>query len=340
MTPSERFDRQMRFAPLGKEGQERLEGARVLLVGCGALGGALAQTLVRAGVGELVLVDRDVVETSNLPRQVLFDERHAVEGTPKALAAVESLERIGGPTRLEPHVAQLDARNLPVLGLGADLLLDGTDNLETRYLLNDFAVERGVPWIYAGVVGASGLVLPVLPRRGACLACLFQSAPPPGVLPTCDTAGVILPAVLLVASLAAGLALRILAKGPSDVEPALLEIDAWGANVRRLPAPRDPDCRVCAQGRFESLHRPAPRDPLVLCGRNAVQIPASSSPPQLELLARTLAPSAQELQCTRTFLRFSIEGSRLTVFRDGRILVEGTNDPRRARALADRWIGS
>jgi hypothetical protein len=245
-------------------------------------------------------------------------------------------------------VAQLDARNLAALAEGAALLLDGTDNLETRYLLNDFAVERGVPWIYAGVVGASGLVLPVLPRgsmpssrpAGACLACLFPSAPPPGVLPTCDTAGVILPAVALVASLASGLALRILARGVEDVEPALLELDAWGANVRRFPAPRDPECRVCAQGIFEHLRRPAPRDPLVLCGRNAVQIPASAAPPELELLAQRLASTTGDLQASRAFLRFTIEGSRLTVFRDGRVLVEGTSDPRRARALADRWIGS
>ncbi len=346
MDPAQRFDRQIRFAPLGRKGQERIQSSRVCLVGCGALGGVLAQTLVRAGVGELVLVDRDIVEPSNLPRQVLFDEQHATEGTPKALAASASLARIGGPTRLVPHVAHVDAKNLPELARGASLLLDGTDNLETRYLLNDFAVEQRIPWIYAGVVGGSGLVLPVLPGEGACLACLFPEPPPPGVLPTCDSAGVILPAVGLVASFAAGFALRILALGleASQIEPVLVELDAWNASVRRLPAPRAPNCRVCVRREFASLQRPAARDAVVLCGRNAVQIPAGERALELELVARNLPPSARDVQRSHSLLRFTLEtageSARLTVFRDGRILVEGTDDARRARALVDRALGN
>ncbi len=338
-----RFDRQVRFAPLGREGQARLESARVLLVGCGALGGVLAQNLVRAGVGTLVLVDRDVVELSNLPRQVLFDERHAAARTPKAEAALAALGPIGGPTRLEAHVRHVDADNLAELAAEATLLLDGTDNLETRYLLNDYAVEQEIPWVYAGVVGASGLVLPVLPGRGACLRCVFPEPPPPGSLPTCDAAGVILPAVGAVASLAAGAALRLLAR-PADepverFEPALLEVDAWNGTLRRLAAPRDPDCPACGRRDFPVLHRPAGRAALVLCGRNTVQIPRGARSPDLPGLARRLVGLAEDVTELGALLRFRVDDVQITLFRDGRALVEGTDDVSRAQALYDRYVG-
>jgi len=338
---TERFDRQVRFAPLGRAGQANLVSARVLVCGCGALGGVLAQTLFRAGVGELVLVDRDVVETSNLPRQVLFDERHAAAGTPKALAARETLERSGGPTALQAHVLHLDARNLELVAEDVDLVVDGLDNLETRYLLNDFCVERGLPWIYAGVVGSAGLVLPILPGRSACLRCLFPSPPPEGALPTCDTAGVLLPAVGAVASLAAGLALRLLARPRDDFEPALIEIDTWNGAVRRLSAPRDPECPACARREFPFLHRPG-GEAIALCGRNTVQIPAPSEPRRRDLAraARTLPDGASEVQLHAQLLRFLFEGCRVTLFPDGRALVEGTADVARARAVFERALGA
>jgi len=334
-----RFDRQVRFAPLGREGQANLVSARVLVVGCGALGGVLAQTLFRAGIGEMVLVDRDVVEISNLPRQVLFTERQAAAGQPKALAARETLEASGGPTALRAHVVHLDARNLELLAEDCDLVLDGTDNLETRYLLNDFCVERGVPWIYAGVVGASGLVLPVLPGRGACLRCLFPELAPPGVLPTCDTAGVLMPAVGAVGSLAAGLALRLLGRPRETLEPALFEIDTWNGSMRRLAAPRDPGCPACARREFPFLHRPG-GEAIALCGRNTVQIPARAKPSPLATLARTLPPGATEVQLHPELLRFAFEGCRVSIFPDGRALVEGTGDVERARALHGRLFGA
>ena len=339
---ADRFDRQVRFAPLGAEGQARLEGARVLLVGCGALGGVLAQAMVRAGVGTLVLLDRDVVELSNLPRQVLFDERHAETGTPKAEAAAETLARVGGPTRLLPHALHVDAKNLESLARGCDLVLDGTDNLETRYLVNDYCVRESVPWVYAGVVGGAGLCLPVLPGRGACLRCVFPEPPPPGTLPTCDSAGVILPAVGLVASMAAGLALRILAAEPGgeSVEPALIELDAWNGAVRRLGAPRAPDCPACAGREFPFLERPPGRDPVILCGRNTVQMPARERRPDLAAVARNLPGAARDVVRSSALLRFAVDDVRLTLFRDGRALIEGTDDPDRARAIYDRTIGT
>jgi adenylyltransferase/sulfurtransferase len=337
---SERFDRQVRFAPLGAEGQANLERSRALLVGCGALGGILAQTLARAGIGELVIADRDVVELSNLPRQVLFDERHAAAGAPKAEAAAEALARIGGPTRVRAVVAHVDQRNLEELAGGADILLDGTDNLPTRYLLNDFSTARGVPWVYAGVVASEGLVLAVLPGRGPCLRCLFPDPPPPGTLATCDSAGVILPAVAAVGALAAGLALRICAGRAEDLKPELLALDAWTGRVRSIAAARDPDCPACARGEHPFLDAPPNSRPVVLCGRGAVQVVGVAARPDLAALAQRLGASARGVRRSGGILRFEADGHRLTVFPDGRALIEGTEDPDRARALYDRWVGA
>ena len=337
---TKRFDRQVRFAGLGEEGQVALEQAKALLVGCGALGGVLAQSLVRAGVGELVIVDRDVVETSNLPRQVLFDERHADEETPKAEAAAETLARIGGPTRVRPVSAHLDVRNLAKLADGATVLLDGTDNMPTRYLLNDFALQHDVPWVYAGVVGGEGLVLAVRPGVGPCLRCLFPDPPAPGTLDTCDTAGVILPAVGAVASMAAGLALRLLAGRGTDLEPALITIDVWDGRVRTITVKRDPDCPACARGERAFLDAPADRKPVVMCGRDAVQVVGVVATPDRAALLERIRTVAPNVQDSGGILRFTVDGHRLTVFPDGRALIEGTEDPDRARALYDRWIGA
>jgi molybdopterin/thiamine biosynthesis adenylyltransferase len=343
-----RFDRQQRFAPFGPGGQTRLESARVLLVGCGALGGSLAQTLVRCGVGELCLADRDVVELTNLPRQVLFEERHL--GRPKAESARESLARIGGPTRVEAHAVHVDADNLEELAEGAALVLDGTDNLATRYLVNDLCVERGIPWVYGGVVGASGLVLPVLPGRGACLRCLFPEPAPPGSLPTCDTAGVILPAVAAVASFQAGAALNLLAasdEARARYEPFLLDIDAWNGLARRLPAPRDPQCPCCAERDFPFLFAPVERSAVSLCGRNTVQVrPQLASGERrgqvadLARIAERVRGQASSIAAEPALLAFDVDGVRFTVFSDGRALIEGTQDVARARALYDRWVGA
>ena len=338
-TGERRFERQVRFAPLGAAGQERLESARVLLVGCGALGGVLAQTLTRAGVGQLVLVDRDVVEISNLPRQVLFEDRHAAAGTPKVEAARETLARVGGPTRIEAHAVHLDADNVADLAAGADLVLDGTDNLATRYLLNDFCVREGTPWVYGGVVGAGGLVLAVRPGVGACLRCVFPTPPAPGVLPTCDTAGVILPAVGVIASMQAGLALRLIVD-PDGLEPALLELDAWSGTVRRVRAPRSPDCPTCARREFDWLTASTARQTVVLCGRNAVQVRGSGRAADLDLLEARLQRVARAVKRSGPMLRFEVEDHRLTLFPDGRALVEGTESEERALALYDRYVGS
>ena len=337
----DRFERQSRFAPLGPEGQERLASAKVLVVGCGALGSVLAQWLTRAGIGELRLVDRDIVEETNLPRQVLFTERHARDGAPKALASTETLEAIGGPTRIIPHIAHVDADRLLELADGVDLVLDGTDNMATRYLINDFAVREGTPWIYAGVVSSGGLVLPVLPGVGPCLRCLFRDPPPPGTLPTCDTAGVIGPAVGAIASLQAGLALRLLG-GREPLRPGLVEIDVWSGTTRRLEVPRADDCPCCGDRSFEFLEGGGEVEAVSLCGRNTVQVlPASSvPPPTIDAVAEQLTGAGITCQRVGPLLRFTAEDHRFTLFPDGRTLVEGTEDTARALALVARWIGA
>lgn len=338
MNSSDRFDRQERFAGLGAEGQRRLAESRVLLVGCGALGGVLAQELVRMGVGFLRLADRDIVELSNLPRQVLFEDRHAASGSAKVEAARETLERIGGPTRLETHAVHVGPDNIAELADGVDLVLDGTDNLSTRYLINDLCVSRELPWVYGGVVGASGLALGVRPGHGACLRCLFPQPPPAGSLPTCDSAGVILPAVAAVASLQAGIAARLLV-APSEVQSRLLSIDVWEPDVQRLDAPRDPDCPCCGGRRFDFLFA-VEREPVVLCGRDTVQVHASGPRPDLDRLAGHLQGSADSVERLGALLRFGAGEFRVTVFPDGRALIEGTEDPERARIVYDRFLGT
>ena len=340
-----RFDRQTRFLPGGADAQQRIEASAVLVVGCGALGGSLAQAMVRAGVGRVVLADRDVVEYSNLPRQVLFEEAHARQSTPKALAAQETLLRIGGPTRIEAHAVHVDAATLDSLSSGIDLVLDGTDNLSTRYLINDHCVSRGTPWIYGGVVAAHGLVLPVLPglnRPGACLRCLFPEPPPAQSLDTCETAGVILPAVSAVAALQSAAALRWLsadAPARKTIEVSLVQLDVWTFDFLTIRAERQPDCPCCVLGKFPFLEEDSSRSAVVLCGRNTVQVRGIGRV-DVARVRRAVSEHASGLIEAGPLLRFDVEGLRVTLFPDGRALVEGTEDSGRARAVYDRYIGT
>lgn len=341
---AERFDRQLRLPGWGTPGQARLQAARVALVGVGALGGAVAQWLVRAGVGELHLIDRDTVAFSNLPRQVLFSAEDAREGRAKVRAAAAQLERVGGPTRLIEHAEHLDARLLRRLGRQVDLWIDGTDNPATRYLLNDYAVKFERPWIYAGVVGTSGVVLPVLPDvPGPCLRCLFPEPPPSGVLPTCDSAGVLGPAVGMVAAAQATCALRYLTCAPdrraAELRARWWQLDPWNSEGRTHDLRRDPECPACARRDFEFLETAEVQEPEVLCGRDAVQLPRPQGALDVDgLRARLIASGAGGVEQRDQLLRFEAEGLRFSVFPDGRALVEGTEDPALARQVGDRWL--
>ncbi|MCI0588977.1 MAG: ThiF family adenylyltransferase, partial [Planctomycetes bacterium] len=293
ISPEERYSRQIRFAPVGPAGQERLGRASAVLVGCGALGASLADLLVRAGIGRLRIVDRDFVEASNLQRQTLFSEADARDALPKAEAARRRLSAVNSAVPVEAAVADVHPGNAEELLGGADLLLDGTDNFSTRYLLNDFAVERGIPWVYGGAVGASGLVLAVMPGLGACLRCLFPEPPPEGASPTCDTAGILAPAATLVASLQAAAALQILTgNGPAACRD-LRQVDVWEGTIRSIRVERREDCPACGERRFEYLRGERGSAVATLCGRDAIQLsPAAQRELDLEALERRLRPAA------------------------------------------------
>ncbi|MGH9592503.1 MAG: ThiF family adenylyltransferase, partial [Bryobacteraceae bacterium] len=266
-----RYSRQSRFAPLGPDGQDRIRAASVAIVGSGALGTVQAETLARAGVGHLRLIDRDFVEWSNLQRQFLFEETDALDGLPKAVAAARRLARVNSEIVIEPEVADLTPANIEDLLEGIGLIVDGTDNFEVRFLLNDYAVREGIPWIYAAAVGSYGLKLAIVPGRTACLRCVYPE-PPQGAQPTCETEGVLAPVTVSIAALAAGDALKILARGADAVTARMTTIDVWSGEIRQTAPPaRDPDCPCC--GRRDFVHLSGQRRaPISLCGRNAVQI--------------------------------------------------------------------
>lgn len=339
-----RYAKQTRFAPVGEAGQGRIAGSTVFLCGCGALGSTLAELLVRAGVGTLRVADRDVVEVSNLPRQTLFTEADAAAGVPKAVAAAERLRAVNSACRVEPHVVDVTAASVRGLAAGADLILDGTDNFETRYLLNDVAHELDVPWVFAGVLGAEGQVLAIDPGRTACLRCLMPEPPGAGETPTCDAAGVIGPAVGTVASLAAAQGLKILAAGRESVDGTLVVLDAWGPRTRtvKVGGADVEDCPACGGAR-EWLSGRRGAETTVLCGRNSVQIAADDrgSFPFGTFAARVGdEPGAVATAHLVRFGRAIGENAfTFTVFRDGRTIVSGTEDEGKARSLHAEFVG-
>lgn len=333
---NERYSRQIRFPSIGLHGQERLLDARVAIVGCGALGSFQAGALARAGVGRLRIIDRDYVELSNLQRQWLFTEEDAAESLPKATAAVRALRRINSGIAVEGAVADLTSANAEDMLADADLILDGTDNFETRYLINDFAVSRNLPWIYGAAVGSYGLSMTIVPGQTACLKCVYPE-PPKGAQPTCETAGVLGPITAIIASLQVAEALRIL----SGLAPIarISTVDVWSGDMRQIRQPeRDPSCIAC--GRREFRHLNSPRGvPISLCGRNAVQIHEKSRWIDFPELAERLG-LAGEVRYNEFALRFALPPYLLTVFSDGRVIVKGTTDPGIARSLYAKYIGS
>jgi len=339
MTPGDpredRYSRQIRFQPLGQAGQQKLLDARVTIVGCGALGSFQAGALARAGVGRLRILDRDYVEWSNLQRQWLFDESDAHDSLPKAVAAARKIKAINSEVQVEPLVSDLTSSNAEELLAGADLLLDGTDNFDTRFLLNDWAVREGVPWIYGAAVGSYGLTMSVIPGVTACLQCVY-SEPPSGPQPTCETAGVLGPITSLIASLQVAEAIKILCGvAPSTM---MTTVDVWTGAIRQVARPdRDPECPACGRREFRYLDR-HDRSPISLCGRNAVQINETTRPMNLQALALRLAPLG-EVRANEFALRFADPQFQLMVFPDGRVIVKGTNDIGVARSVYARYLG-
>lgn len=337
-----RYSRQVLLPQIGPAGQERLGAAKVTLIGCGALGTVLADQLVRAGVGHLRLVDRDYVELNNLQRQVLFDESDVAAGVPKAVAAAQRLAAVNSDVVVEPIIADACATNIEPFVEGADVLLDGTDNFETRFLINDVAVKHGIPWIYGACVGIEGMIMPILPRQTPCLRCIWDQPPPPGMNPTCDTAGVLGPLVHLVASRQAIEAIKILTGALGDVTRRLIQINAWTGVVDSfdLQGAYEPGrCICCGQGQYEYLAAGGART-ATLCGRDAVQIPGSGSGVDLDAVARRITGAAKSPPClNRYLLRFDVDRFTVTLFRDGRAIIKGTSDPNEARTVYAKYIG-
>jgi molybdopterin-synthase adenylyltransferase len=332
----DRYARQIRFAPLGTAGQARLQEASVAIVGCGALGTMSAAALTRAGMGHIRIIDRDYVELSNLPRQWLFDEQDAAEALPKAIAAQRHLARINSTAKIDARVADVSAATIDELLEDAELVVDATDNFETRFLLNDYCVREGRPWIYGAAVGSYGLAMPVLPGKGPCLRCVYPE-PPGGAQPTCDTAGVINSITSMVASWQSGLAQRWLS-GDRELPTRLTTFDVWKAETRQLNVTRDKDCPCCVGHEFGWLDQ-ARRAPISLCGRNAVQIHERSRPIALEQLARELAAVAP-VRVNEFALRFFPPPYEITIFPDGRAIIKGTQDTGVARSLYSRYVGN
>jgi len=334
----DRYSRQVLFPGIGAEGQQRLAESHAVIAGCGALGCAQAMLLARAGIGRLTLIDRDYVERSNLQRQILFDECDAAAALPKAIAAQRRLAAINSGIEIRAIVEDLDVRNIAELFEGAGLILDATDNFETRYLINDWCVQNSVPWIYGAAVGSYGISMPVLPARGACFRCIYPS-PPMGDQPTCETAGVLNPVTTAVGALQAANGLKLLSGHGADLELRIVTLDVWTGAFRSIVQPlRDPDCPCCGQHDFAYLER-SRRAPVSLCGRNAVQIHDRSRPLDLAQLKVKLGRLG-DVRANEFALRFTVEAYDLTIFPDGRAIIKGTTDVGIARGLYSRYIGN
>ncbi len=336
-----RYDRQTRLPFVANAGQDKLAGSRVLIIGVGALGGSIADAMVRGGVGLIRIVDRDLVEPTNLQRQILFDEKSVDQ--PKAVAAAARLSAVNSTVAIEPVIADVDPSNVLKLADESDLIFDGTDNAQTRYLINDVAVSLNIPWVYGGAVGTDGRVMTVRPGVTPCLRCVFPDPPAVGEIPTCDTIGVLGPAAGVIASMQAVAGLKILTGHADAVRPGLLSFDFWNDRIHRIDTgDRSPDCPCCGHRRFDFLGRPGGSNAPVLCGRNAVQVMAGvGGAVSLATLADRLS-AVGSVDRTPYLVRCRTTdpaGIVLTVFADGRTIVTGTTDPVRARSLVHRFVG-
>jgi molybdopterin-synthase adenylyltransferase len=339
MSPDERerYSRQIRFVPIGEEGQERIRQAQVVVVGCGALGSFQAEALVRAGAGKVRLIDRDYVDYTNLQRQWLYDESDAENEVPKAIAAERRLRSLNRHVEIEGLVTDVTPSNVEDLLVDCNLILDGTDNFETRYLLNDLSVKQRTPWIYGAAVGSYGAVMPVVPEKGPCLACVYPE-PPTGSQLTCDVNGVLSSVTASVAALQVSLGLRLLVGWP-EFECRIHTMDIWECTTKQVRAgERDPQCSVCHGHEFRYLEGRR-HVPVSLCGRNAVQLHENSRPLDLRQLAERLQPLGA-VRVNEFALRLALPKYDFTVFPDGRAIVKGTTDVGLARSVYARLLGN
>jgi adenylyltransferase/sulfurtransferase len=333
----------MRYAPLGEAGQLKLAESRALVCGCGALGSVIANTLVRAGVGHVRIVDRDFLELNNLQRQVLYDEDDVAAGLPKAIAAQNRLRRINSQVEVEAIVADVAHTNIEQLLQGVQVIVDGTDNFETRFLLNDAALHFGIPWVYGGCIGAEGQSMTILPGETACLRCLMQETPPPGTTPTCDSAGILGPVINVIASLQSMEAIKILSGHREAISRKLTVIDLWDSTLRQVKLDglrESADCPACKRQEYPWLRGERGSHTAVLCGRNAVQL---SFPGRETISLEALAGRLEGVgQVTRNkfLLRVAVDKYLITVFPDGRAIIGGTEEIAEARSVYARYVGN
>lgn len=331
-----RYNRQTILEEVGEEGQESLKKSSALIVGCGALGSITAQHLARAGIGKLRIVDRDIVELENLQRQILFDE-HDV-GAPKAIAATEKLKKINSEIDIEAMVKDMNPSTVEKIFENVNIILDGTDNMETRYLINDVSVKKGIPWVYGGAVSTYGMSMNILPKKTACLVCAFPYMPKAGSLPTCDTVGVLNTVPSIIGSIQTTEALKILLKKKFSEE--LIFYDVWSHDFQRIQLKRKSDCQCCAGHNFEYLSAEKMEITTILCGRNSVQItPAVEAEVTLQNLAERLK-KVGDVKLSPVHLIFETKGISISIFKDGRAIVKGTNDETLAKSIYAKYIGN
>jgi molybdopterin/thiamine biosynthesis adenylyltransferase len=338
---NDRYSRQILFSGIGKKGQERLRQSRALIIGCGALGSAQSESLARAGVGRLRIADRDFVEASNLQRQTMFTELDAAERIPKAIAAANHIREINRDIEVESEIADVNYSNIERLIADCDIVLDGTDNFATRYLINDACVKHEINWIYAAAVGSYGVTMTIQPHQSPCLRCVFEEAPPAASAPTCDTAGVIMPIISIVAAVQVTEALKLLSGQNESLHRSLMQFDVWRNEWRKInPGPPAPDCPTCALGIFSTLEATSTDFAAVLCGRNAVQIsPVHATRIDFEELAKRLQVT-DDVKFNEYLLRFRTGDFEVTVFQDARSIIRGTNEIKTARSLYAKYIGN
>lgn len=337
---NERYSRQTLFREIGADGQKKLLNSRILLVGCGALGASHAEILARAGVGYLRIVDRDFVEFSNLQRQTLYSESDALKRLPKAVAAQNRIKEINSEIETEAIVADVNHSNIESFIEDVDLVLDGTDNFQIRYLLNDACVKLNKTWIYGAAVSSYGTTMTIIPNEMPCLRCIFEEMPSAGSSPTCDTAGVIQPIITSISAIQTTEALKILTGNFDKLHKSLIQIDVWQNDWRKIKLGKpNKDCECCAKQNFEFLDAESSEFSAVLCGRNAVQIaPPQAAQIDLPNLSEKLK-NLGEIKLNEYLLRLTIDGYELTVFRDGRAIIRGTDDISTARVIYAKYIG-
>jgi molybdopterin/thiamine biosynthesis adenylyltransferase len=335
----ERYARQIIFPGIGEEGQKKLLVSSVAVIGCGALGSHIANHLVRTGVGRVKIVDRDYIELNNLQRQVLFDQEDIERGFPKAIAAAKKLAKVNPQVKIEPWVTDVSHRNIESIIDDADLILDGTDNFEARYLINDACVKHRLPWIYGAALASYGMTMNIIPYETPCLRCAFPQAPSPGTIPTCETAGILAAVPAIIGAIEANEALKLLTKSGTP-NPGLIHIDVWENTYDVFQVGRKENCPVCGQRRFEYLEAKKGTMVTSLCGRNAVQItPRVEAAVSLPALAKRLE-SIGEVSFNEFMLRFMVDDYQVTVFPDARAIIRGTSDEALARSLYAKYVGT